>query len=123
MRWYWQALVQYADFLGRANRKEYWLFILWNFIIGSVLELADLVLLPHGLPVFGWLYSLVLFIPELALYFRRLHDVGHSGWALLWLLLPIVGWIILFVYAVQPGQRATNAYGPPRYDWSPELPR
>lgn len=42
---------------------------------------------------------------------RRLHDVGKSAWAFLWMFLPIIGWIILFSYSVKPGDPAPNAWG------------
>jgi len=122
MRWYWQVFRQYADFSGRANRKEYWLFVLWNFIIGTVLEMVGLWIFRPSMSPLSWIYALVVFIPELALQFRRLHDAGHTGWALLLGLIPIVGWIILLVYMIQPGQKQANAYGEARYQWSPDRP-
>ena len=119
MQWYWQAFRQYADFNGRANRPEYWIYTLWNAIIGLALEILDAMLFHHADWPFAGLYGLAVLIPGLALQFRRLHDTGHSGWALLWLLLPLIGWIIIIVFMLQPGVRQINAYGGERYDWKP----
>jgi uncharacterized membrane protein YhaH (DUF805 family) len=51
-------------------------------------------------------------VPGLALWFRRLHDTNRSGWSLLWLLLPALGGIILFVFWVSRGTPGTNRFGP-----------
>lgn len=57
-------------------------------------------------------FGLVCFLPDLGLTFRRLHDAGHSGWNILWNLLPIIGQIILLVYFCQQSQPMENKYGP-----------
>ena len=41
MEWFLKVLRQYADFNGRARRKEYWMFILFNMIFGFVAMLLD----------------------------------------------------------------------------------
>jgi uncharacterized membrane protein YhaH (DUF805 family) len=58
------------------------------------------------------LYGLVAFIPSLAVAVRRLHDTGKSGWWLLIVLAPFVGWIILIVFFIQDSQPFDNQYGP-----------
>ena len=87
MEWYLKCLRQYADFSGRARRKEYWMFILFNAIISFVLGFIDGVLV---LNVLSYIYALVIFIPSLAVSVRRLHDIGRCGW---WYLLPMVPFI------------------------------
>jgi len=42
---------------------------------------------------------------------RRLHDIGKSAWAFLWILLPIIGWALLIYYSVKPGEPRVNQYG------------
>ena len=42
MNWYLAVLKNYAGFGGRARRKEYWMFVLFNFIIAVVLSLLGL---------------------------------------------------------------------------------
>ena len=58
------------------------------------------------------LYGLValgLLLPGLAVGARRLHDIGKTGWLLLLWLIPLIGWVLLIYWAVQPsGPSATN---------------
>lgn len=105
----------YANFNGRARRKEYWMFTLYIFIILICVTILDniLGLTIDGLP-YGALYissSLALTIPSLAMIVRRLHDNGKSGWFYLIVLVPIVGAIWLFVLLVQEGAPIANQYG------------
>ena len=81
------------DFKGCAKRSTFWWVVLANIIIGFALGLLGSV----G-TIASTIYSIATLIPGLAIVFRRLHDTGRSGWNLLRLLLPIVGWIILIVY-------------------------
>ena len=109
MSWYLLVLKKYAVFSGRARRKEYWYFVLFNFIIGIVLSLIDIF---WGFPVLYWLYSLAVLLPYLGVSIRRLHDTGRSGWWLLIGLIPLIGAIILLIYMVSDSQEGTNQYGP-----------
>ncbi len=107
---------QYADFNGRARRKEYWMFTLFNLIFGIAAALIDNVLgtttgvLPYG--AFYLIFSLVVLIPGLAVSVRRLHDVDKSGWMLLIALIPLIGAIWLFVLLVTDSKPGENEYGP-----------
>ncbi len=115
MNWYLKVLRQYADFSGRARRKEYWMFLLFNIIISFVLGAIDGFIGTYsaqfGLGLFGGLYSLVILIPSLAVTVRRLHDTGRSGWTILLGLIPIVGAIILIVMLATEGKPGPNKYG------------
>jgi uncharacterized membrane protein YhaH (DUF805 family) len=112
MKWYVDVLKKYAVFEGRASRMEYWMFVLFNVLITIILEYIDRMITGHGaLPLEG-LYSLAVFIPALAVQFRRLHDTDRSGWSILWMLLPVVGWIILLVFLATDSHPGTNVYGP-----------
>ncbi len=84
------------DGKGRASRSEYWSFALFHFIVVTVT---------------GGIGEIVLLLPAITVTVRRLHDIGKSAWALLWILVPIVGWILLLVYAVRPGEQRMNQYG------------
>ena len=116
MNWYLKVLKQYADFNGRARRKEYWMFALFNVIFIASAMILDNVLgltigeLPYG--VFYFLYSLAILIPGLAVYVRRLHDIGKSGWMILIALIPIVGPIWLLVLTLTDSNHGENQYGP-----------
>ncbi len=103
----------YANFEGRARRREYWLFYLANAIIYLILFLFCLGLDYSILIDAVWgILGLVLLIPGLALSVRRLHDTNRSGWWLLISLIPIIGTIIFFVFSVLPGTEGENEYGP-----------
>ena len=97
------ALKKYADFTGRARRKEYWMFILVYTIINVVLAVL-------GLDTISAIVSIGLFIPSISIAARRLHDTGRSGWWQLILLIPIIGLIVLIVFLAQDSHGA-NDYG------------
>jgi uncharacterized membrane protein YhaH (DUF805 family) len=110
MEWYLKVLKNYVGFQGRARRKEYWMFVLFNIIVSIVLTILELIV---SLPsVLSGLYSLAILLPSLAVGVRRLHDTGRSGWWLLIGLIPLVGAIILLVFACQDSQENDNQYGP-----------
>jgi uncharacterized membrane protein YhaH (DUF805 family) len=115
MNWYVAVLKKYAEFGGRARRKEYWMFYLINMLISGVCTAIDAIFgwgYQSGLTVLYCLYSLAILVPSLAVTVRRLHDTGRSGWWLFIALLPIIGAIILFVFWVQDSQPGDNRYGP-----------
>lgn len=106
---------QYADFSGRTSRKQYWMFALFSFLISLGLSIVENVM---GLKasaastgILSSIYSLVIFLPSLGLAVRRLHDLNKSGWWLLMLFVPIVGWIVLLVFMLTMGDQAENQYG------------
>lgn len=106
----------YANFSGRAGRKEYWMFFLANVLIWFILGFLSVFFLndPGETAVYnviGYLYSAAFFIPGLALTIRRLHDTDKSGWWCLIVLIPFIGVIILFVFLVQDSQEGSNEYG------------
>ncbi len=97
------ALKKYAEFNGRARRKEYWMFTLIYWIINFVLTAL-------GMELISSLVGLALFVPSISIGARRLHDTGRSGWwQLLWLV-PLIGWIVLIVFLAQDSHDA-NDYG------------
>ena len=110
MNWYIEVLKKYAVFSGRARRKEYWLFMLFNIIISFVIWLIELF---AGSPdiVLG-LYYLAILIPSFAVLVRRLHDTNRSGWWFFISFIPLIGSIILLVFTVQDSQPDENRYGP-----------
>ena len=116
MDWYLQALKKYTVFTGRARRKEYWFFVLFNIIISVALAIVDYVTGTYnstmGMGLLGGLYTLAVLLPAIAVSIRRLHDTGRSGWWLLIALVPVVGGIVLLVFMVLDSQPGDNAYGP-----------
>lgn len=114
MDWYLEALRNYAVFEGRARRREYWFFVLFNSIIFIVLAIVDSVMSSSefGPGILSGIYSLAVFIPGLAVTVRRLHDTGRSGWWILIELVPIIGAIVLLVFLFTDSEPGTNEYGP-----------
>ena len=115
MNWYLEVLKKYAVFSGRARRKEYWYFVLFNIIIAVVLAVIDRVIgTSHGggAGLLGSLYSLAVLLPGIAVTVRRLHDTDRSGWWLLIGLIPVIGAIVLFVFVVGDSTPGENQYGP-----------
>ena len=116
MNWYIQALKKYADFSGRARRREYWFYMLFYVIIVCVLSIVDgfigTTMQGGGIGILAAIYVLAVFIPTLAVTVRRLHDTGRSGWWIFIELVPIVGFFILLYFLVSDSNPATNAYGP-----------
>ncbi len=115
MNWYLEALKKYAVFSGRARRKEYWMFALFNLIITIVASIIDSTVFGTAFDGFGPLYSiytLAVLIPALAVSVRRLHDIGKSGWFLLIVFIPIIGAIWLLVLTCTDSQSGDNPYGP-----------
>jgi len=115
MNWYLKVLKQYADFSGRARRKEYWMFFLFNTIFAFLAAIIDNVVgtaSPElGYGVFYGIYALAMFIPGLAVGVRRLHDVGKSGWMMFIALIPLIGGIWLIVLMVTDSNPGENQYG------------
>ena len=109
MNWYLKCFKQYADFAGPARRKEYWMFTLFNLIIGYGLgTLFGL----FGLDLIGYLYSAAVFIPSIAVGVRRLHDIGKCGWWYLIAFVPVIGTIWLIVLLCLDGVPGSNQWGP-----------
>ena len=115
MEWYLKVVRDnYANFEGRARRKEYWMFVLVNILIIILLSiLVNILGLTFGdSGIISTLYSLAVLIPTLAVGVRRLHDVGKSGWWLFIALIPVLGGLYLLYLYVTDGTAGDNLYGP-----------
>ncbi len=110
MHWYMDVLKNYVGFSGRARRTEFWMFVLINFIVGIVLTVIENIVGLTG--VITSLYNLAILLPCLALGMRRLHDTGRSGFWLLLLLIPFLGWLVLLIFYILEGTPGDNEYGP-----------
>ena len=128
MDWYLKVMQNhYADFSGRARRKEYWMFTLIYILIMCMAMVLDNIL---GLQLsvdggmgydidmpYGYIYiltALAHFIPGLAVSVRRLHDCDKSGWLLLLAIVPFVNligaFVILYFYC-KNGTSGENQFG------------
>ncbi|MDQ0506306.1 DUF805 domain-containing protein [Xanthobacter agilis] len=137
------CLSKYAVFQGRASRSEFWWFELFLLLVPLVIAILSALFMGqmmtevmtendgpmgqgwgmmwgvHSVGILPHLVSLALFLPTLAVTVRRLHDVGHSGWWVLILFLPVIGFLVLLFWFVQPSDPRDNAYGPSPYPYPP----
>ncbi|AJE48999.1 DUF805 domain-containing protein [Celeribacter indicus] len=104
---------KYVTFSGRARRAEYWWWALFVMIGSLILGGVDTIF--FGVPEItgptAGLFSLLTFLPGLAVWVRRLHDVGRSGWWVFLIVIPLIGWIVLLVWAASRGDQGANRYG------------
>jgi uncharacterized membrane protein YhaH (DUF805 family) len=122
MNWVLEVFNKYAEFNGRARRKEYWYFYLFNFIVSIVISVIGQVMAYQSdnestslsiiYSVVVILYSLILVLPQWAVTVRRLHDTNRSGWWILIQLIPIIGAIITLIYLIEDSTPGDNQYGP-----------
>ncbi|MCF8546685.1 MAG: DUF805 domain-containing protein [Microbacteriaceae bacterium] len=111
---------KYATFSGRARRSEFWYAVLFTTLVSAVIGLIwpsttvvlnEMSFQQSSLPANLW--QLAIFVPSIALSVRRLHDVGRKGTYYLFVLLPIVGWILLFIQFLKDSEPVANAFGEP----------
>ncbi|MFI3239485.1 MAG: DUF805 domain-containing protein [Bacteroidales bacterium] len=113
MKWFLKCMKNYANFNGRARRKEYWMFILVYAILTILLLSLDEMLfgsIELATPISS-LFALALLIPSLSVGVRRLHDIDKTGWWYLLYLIPIIGWIWLIILHIIDGTKGANKYG------------
>jgi len=115
MNWYIHCIKNYAIFSGRARRKEYWMFILFNIIfIGLIAFIASFISDTTGSDIaFSLLgiYILFIIIPYLAVTVRRLHDINKSGTYWFVRFIPFIGGIWLFILLVENSWDGPNKWG------------
>lgn len=150
---------KYATFKGRASRSEFWWFQLFQFLASFAIVIVAVViyaisqdmLLNLALQLVSWLFQLAIFLPEIAVTCRRLHDTERSGW---WMILPTGTYFIgiifvgisllltndvtffavvtliatlgasicVLIWLIDPSDRGENKYGPsPFFDEETEL--
>lgn len=96
---------KYVDFNGRARRSEYWFFCLFGGILGSIVAII-------AGNIGSSILSLILFLPNLAVNVRRLHDVGKKGTWIFIAAIPIVGIIWFLVLCCKDSEYGENRFGP-----------
>ncbi len=92
-----RPLFRYFELSGRTGRAEYWKFfayVLMAEMLAAFLETGAEV----KVPIFTSIIVVVTTIPQWTASVRRLHDIGKSGWAMLW---PVGGVFVgMFVFAL-----------------------
>ena len=116
MSWYLKALKNYVGFSGRARRKEYWYFQLFNFLIIITLSILDYIIFFYSdeslLGMLSGAYLLGVFLPGIAVTFRRLHDTGKSAWWWLINFVPLIGTLIYLFFLILDSEPGDNEFGP-----------
>ena len=108
------CLRKYAVFHGRARRSEYWYYYLFSILAGMVAAILDQFVPGTGFRnngPFSAVLNLALLLLSLAVTVRRLHDVDMSGRFVLIQFIPLIGWIIILVFACQRGTDGANRFG------------
>ncbi|EPY8600654.1 DUF805 domain-containing protein [Escherichia coli] len=115
LAWYTDVLFNdYFNYSGRASRREFWWYYLFNLIFLGVLFFIGYTLDNTGIS-YGFyipcVYVLATIIPSITLKVRRLHDIGLSAWYLFIWCIPYIGGFILFVMYCIPSEKGDNKYG------------
>ena len=100
---------KYVVFTGRARPGEFWWFMTL-YLSAIVLALVALVL-SAALFKAGLLLVVALTPPAMAVTVRRLHDIGASGWMLVFLV-PLIGQILMLAWLARPSIPRLNRFGP-----------
>ena len=105
---------KYGSFQGRARRSEYWYFVLFGILVSIPAAILDNIFAPHEADgPFSAVLSLVLFLPQISVTVRRLHDTGRTGWWLGGLFLYLAGAVMLSMMVIfGPAGRGTTGPGP-----------
>ena len=118
MEWFKKVVFHnYANFKGRARRKEYWMFYLFYILFISLATIADMVVFdvnvedPEAFYPLQSIFILAMLTPIISVGARRLHDVGKSGWLQLIALIPLIGAIVLLVFVCKDSDPLENKYG------------
>ncbi|MDJ1006537.1 MAG: DUF805 domain-containing protein [Paracoccaceae bacterium] len=106
---------KYIEISGRAQRAEFWwwvLFILagnllFSFVDGALFGTGD-----GSIRGLGGLFGLATLLPSICVAGRRLHDRDMSAWWLLLWLIPLVGWLIILIICALEGTKGANRFGP-----------
>jgi len=105
---------KYVTFRGRAQRSEYWWFVLFVFLLNIVATVLDIVLFgsPEGMGLLSAVVALATLLPSISVAVRRLHDIDRTGWWWWIIFVPLIGLIVLIVFFVTKGTEGDNRFGP-----------
>lgn len=109
MSYYLSVWKNYAKFSGRARRREYWMFALFNILAAIVIMVVSVAI---KMPFLYMIYLLASLCPSLAVCVRRLHDIGKSGIWFFITFVPLIGSIWILILLCRDSQPGENPYGP-----------
>lgn len=106
---------KYAEFKGRANKAEFWQFVLVYFLISIAFSLlmsifAKVDILRMIFMILNVIVMLVLLIPSLAVSVRRMHDIGKAGGWIFINLIPLIGAIWFIILAIKDSEPGANRF-------------
>ncbi len=114
---------KYVTFSGRAQRSEFWWFVLFGCGVSMILTIIDSFLFgtittseygisaTSDIAIFSSIFGLIVFLPNVSVAVRRLHDTDRSGWWYWIILVPLVGFILLIVWFASKGTHGENRFG------------
>ena len=123
----WKDIFRFRGRWNRLNRMRFFLynlvpfgiiaFILISFSLVNTLFSSDSTLqiktiLNFSLYFLGILTTLLLMWISISLGVKRLHDLGHSGWWVVFVYVPYINILYTIYVLFWPGQKGQNAYGP-----------
>ena len=112
MKYYLDAFRKYGVARGRATRKQYWMFVLFNMLVSFVIGVVEgLLAMESG--IISTLYMLAVICPNICLMTRRLHDVDKCGWWQLLIMVPFANLYLLYLIWIKSGTPGINRYGAP----------
>ena len=113
MNYYSICLSKFADFSGRARRREYWTFALVNCLIAMLLRILGLAFGEDSPAsnIMVTIFYLIMLVPNLSVSVRRLHDIGKSGWHMFLSLIPLIGGLLLLIWSLMDSEPGENQYG------------
>jgi uncharacterized membrane protein YhaH (DUF805 family) len=105
----------FTSFEGRIGRQSYWMGVIALMVVGFIAGLLDAILGTAGEDGYGIITiiaALAVIYPAIALYAKRWHDRGKSGWWTLIGLVPIIGglWMLIELGFLK-GTTGPNQYG------------
>jgi uncharacterized membrane protein YhaH (DUF805 family) len=107
------GFANYARFDGRTGRATFWWWVLAVFLAVIVASFLDGSLARGHMAPITALLTLILFLPNLAMSVRRLHDANQTGWWVLVGLVPLFGAMLLIVLYLLPSHPAGERFDAP----------
>lgn len=104
----------FTSYEGRISRRPFWIAVAIMFALAIVLSIASSILAAIFAPLayIVTLVSIASIYPACAVYAKRWHDRGKSGWWTLICLIPLVGPLyMIWELGIQPSVEAENNYG------------
>jgi uncharacterized membrane protein YhaH (DUF805 family) len=100
-------------FEGRIGRKAYWFAVVVLFAAGLAATIFDRILFGTANSVVSLVVALVSFVASIAVAVKRWHDRDKSGWWVLIVFVPLIGWIWVVVEnGFLRGTPGSNRFGP-----------